>query len=69
MDLKRVRHFLALSETLNFTAAAAVLGISQPALSKSVRKLEEELGGALLRREGKRTHLDSLRTKRDREPS
>ncbi len=60
MDLKRVRHFLALSETLNFTAAAAVLGISQPALSKSIRKLEEEFGGALLRREGKRTHLTPL---------
>lgn len=60
MDLKRVRHFLALSKTLNFTAAAAELGISQPALSKSVRKLENEFGGALLRREGKRTHLTPL---------
>ncbi len=60
MDLKRVRHFLALAETLNFTTAAASLGISQPALSKSVQRLEEELGGALLRREGKRSHLTPL---------
>lgn len=57
MDLRRVVHFLKLSETLNFTTAAKALGITQPALSKSVRKLEAELGGPLIRREGKRTHL------------
>lgn len=43
MNLKQVDYFLAVSETLNFTAAAKALYISQPALSKQITQLEEEL--------------------------
>ncbi len=60
MDLRRIRHFLTLAQTLNFSEAARRCGISQPALSKSVRRLEEELGGRLIRREGRLTHLTHL---------
>ena len=57
MEMHQVRYFLALCETLNFTRAAEICNVSQPALTRAVRKLEEELGGLLLRREHKLTHL------------
>ncbi len=60
MELTRIRYFLELCDTLNFSHAANTLGISQPALSKSIKKLEQEIGGDLLKREGKHTHLTSL---------
>lgn len=49
-DLKTLRYFLALSDTLSFTSAAAKLRMSQPALSLAMQKLEEQLGIALLSR-------------------
>ena len=55
--MHRVRYFLALCETLNFARAAETCNVSQPALTRAVRKLEEELGGLLLRREHLLTHL------------
>lgn len=60
MDIRRVRQFLTLVDTLNFSEAARRCGVSQPALSKSVQKLEEEFGGPLVRREGRLTHLTHL---------
>ena len=57
MELKQASYFLALAETLNFTKAAERCGISQPALTQSIRRLEGELGGKLIRREGRRTRL------------
>ena len=60
MDIRRTRYFVALCETLNFSETARRLGLSQPALSKAVRKLEDEIGGTLIRREGTRTHLTHL---------
>jgi DNA-binding transcriptional LysR family regulator len=52
-----VRYFLALCETLNFSRAAGTCNVSQPDLTRAVRKLEEEPGGLLLRREHLLTHL------------
>ncbi len=60
MDLRRIRYFLELCDTLNFSMSARSLGISQPALTKAILRLEEELGGKLIRREGKHTHLTPL---------
>jgi len=50
VDLKQLRQFVILSETLNFRRAAQGLHIAQPALSVSVRKLEEDLGVRLFDR-------------------
>lgn len=50
MDLERVREFVAFSKSMNFTAAARELHLSQPSLSKHVHDLETELGATLVRR-------------------
>jgi Transcriptional regulator len=57
MEMHQIRYFLALADTLNFTRAAEACNVTQPALTRAVQKLEEELGGALLRRERAHTHL------------
>ena len=60
MEIHQVRYFLAVCETLNFTRAAENCNVSQPALTRAVHKLEEELGGLLLRRENNLTHLSDF---------
>ena len=60
MEMHQVRYFLALSETLNFTEAALRCNVSQPALTRAIQTLEVELGGELLRRERKLSHLTEL---------
>ena len=57
MEMHQVRYFLAVADTLNFTRAAQQCHVSQPALTRAIQQLEEELGGLLLRRERKLTHL------------
>lgn len=54
MELQQIRYFVAACETLNFTKAAAQCQVSQPALTKAIKKLEEHLGSALFVREGRR---------------
>ena len=60
MELRQIRYFLALSETLNFTRAAERCNVTQPTLTLAIKKLEEELGGSLIHRERNRTHLTQL---------
>lgn len=43
-----IRYFITASETLNITRASEIIGISQPALSYSIKRLENEIGGQLL---------------------
>ncbi len=50
MNFSQIRYFLAVAETLNFTNAAESCAVSQPALSKAIRNLEETLGAALFER-------------------
>jgi DNA-binding transcriptional LysR family regulator len=60
MEMHQVRYFLAVCETLNFTRAAEQCNVSQPALTRAIKKLEEELGAPLFRRERSLTHLTEL---------
>lgn len=60
MEMQQVRYFLALAKTLNFTRAAEECHVTQPALTRSIKLLEDELGGALLRRERNHSHLTEL---------
>ncbi len=60
MEMHQVRYFLAVSRTLNFTRAAEECNVSQPALTRAIQQLEQELAGKLLRREGKLSHLTEL---------
>ena len=60
MQLYQIRYFLALCETLNFARAAEQCHVSQPSLTRAVQKLEHELGGLLILRERRLTHLTEL---------
>lgn len=60
MNLRHLEHFLALADTGSFSRAAEKLHITQSALSRSIQSLEEDLGGPLLDRIGKRNELTPL---------
>lgn len=60
MNLRHLEHFLALSDMGSFSRAAEKLHITQSALSRSIQSLEEELGGPLLDRTGKRNEMTPL---------
>ncbi|KQW22670.1 LysR family transcriptional regulator [Afipia sp. Root123D2] len=53
----RMQYFLAVGETLSFRKAAEQIGIAQPALSRSIRQLEQQLGFALFERTTRRVTL------------
>lgn len=57
MKLAQLEYFLEAAERLNFTSAAKALYISQPALSKQIALLEEELGARLFIRNSRRVVL------------
>jgi DNA-binding transcriptional LysR family regulator len=57
MELYQIRHFAAVAETGSFTKAAIRAAVSQPALSVSIAKLEEELGVRLFHRSPKSVAL------------
>jgi LysR family nitrogen assimilation transcriptional regulator len=53
MDLKQLRHFRQVAQSGSFSAAAGVLRIAQPALSRQIRALELDLGVTLFHRNGR----------------
>lgn len=60
MELAQIRYFLAVAESLNFTSAAKACAVSQPALSKAVRKLEADLGAELFDRNSQQVELTNF---------
>jgi LysR family hydrogen peroxide-inducible transcriptional activator len=60
MELPQIKHFINLADTLNFTDAARLSNVAQPSLTKSIKKLEDELGGILIYRDGRDTRLTAL---------
>lgn len=60
MNIKHLEHLLALAETGSFSRAAEKLFITQSALSRSIQCLEDDLGGKVLDRIGKRNELTPL---------
>lgn len=62
MELDQLRYFLQVADRGNFTKAAQDLGISQPALSRSVQKLEDELGQPVFERRTRSVSLTEAGT-------
>jgi len=60
MEMQQVRYFLALCEHGSFSRAAEACDVSQPALTTAIKRVEDEMGGALFHREGKRITLSRL---------
>src|ERR1035441_8377612 len=57
MELRQLRYLVALAEERNFTRAAEHEHVAQPALSQQIRRLEEEVGLALVERTTRRASL------------
>jgi LysR family hydrogen peroxide-inducible transcriptional activator len=58
MELDQLRHFVRVSELENFTRAAEQVGLSQPALSRSIARLEAELGQPFFERQARKVVLN-----------
>ncbi|MHB1124527.1 MAG: LysR family transcriptional regulator [Ramlibacter sp.] len=57
LDLRRIRHFVVLAQTLNYRKASQLLHMTQPPLTVSIQKLEAELGVRLFDRDAKGVQL------------
>ena len=57
MELRHLRYFVGVAEAENVSRAALKLHISQPAVSRQIRDLEDEIGVPLLKRVGKSVRL------------
>jgi DNA-binding transcriptional LysR family regulator len=60
MDVRQLRHFLAVAETLNYARAAERLMMAASPLSRSIQQLEVEVGGALFIRGTRKVELTPL---------
>ena len=60
MEMSQIRYVLAAAKHLNFTKAAADCNVTQPALTKGVKALEDDLGAAVFHREGRRISISDF---------
>jgi DNA-binding transcriptional LysR family regulator len=60
MELDQIRYFLALCEELNVARAAQRCGVAQSSLTRAIKALEAEFGGALFHREHANMRLSRL---------
>lgn len=58
MEIQQLRYFLEVARLGNMTKAAEKLHIAQPALSQSIKRLEQDLGAPVFQRNGKRIQLN-----------
>jgi LysR family hydrogen peroxide-inducible transcriptional activator len=59
-DFPQLSHFLAVAKAKNFTQAALNIGVSQPALSRSIQKLERTIGQPLFERQPRGVKLTEI---------
>jgi DNA-binding transcriptional LysR family regulator len=57
VDTRVLRYFIAVADRLSFTRAASDLYVSQPSLSRQIKRLEDELGAPLFERTGREVRL------------
>jgi DNA-binding transcriptional LysR family regulator len=57
MELRQLRYFVAVAETGNISQAAKAIFLTQPALSRQIKALEDEIGQCLLERRAHSIHL------------
>ncbi len=60
MEMHQIKYVLSAAKLLNFTRAAIECNVSQPALTKAVKTLEDDFGAPLFHREGKQISLTSF---------
>ena len=60
MEMSQIRYVLAAAKHLNFTKAASECNVTQPALTKGVKALENDLGAPVFHREGRRVLLSDF---------
>lgn len=58
MDFQQLKYFQTLADIENFTRASIRLDLSQPALSRSISRLEEEIGVPLFERKSNGVELN-----------
>ncbi len=57
MEFRQLRYFVAVAETGNISRAAKMIFLTQPALSRQIKALEDEIGQCLLERHAHSVHL------------
>ncbi len=62
MEIDQLRYFLRIADLQNYTPTAEDLGVSQPALSRSIQRLEDELGQPVFERQGRSLSLTDAGT-------
>jgi LysR family hydrogen peroxide-inducible transcriptional activator len=60
MEMQQIRYFLAVCSERNFTRASKLCRVSQPSLTRAIKLLEKEFGGALFRRDRANSPLTEL---------